>query len=141
MATVDDLIGCTNQFFHKHWDLLDGEPPAWLCWLDCPSGNVPNFQLSGCYALFEKDKLVYVGLGVSKGGGRYKAHGISRRLMQHVYYSSPERRLKDRWLNVSSIWTIGFTDKSNEGIDLSYLACSLENYLIRHLDGLQNAKV
>ena len=94
----------------------------------------PNFQLGGLYALFSGDKLLYIGLGASKGGGIYKDRGISRRLLAHVLEIAPKNSPlsyvpQDRWkdLQVDLVATIGFPE------DRNYLACALEDYLIGKL--------
>ena len=51
-------------------------------------GLVPNYLLSGIYALFRDDELIYIALGNSRGSGNYKDRGISRRLIPHVFLST-----------------------------------------------------
>lgn len=135
------LTANTGEFFSLHWQSQKlGDPPAWKKWEPFLFGSVPNRELGGCYALFAGDKLIYVGLGVSRGGGIYPECGISRRLMSHVYCSAPERgsgwsRLRKKWTHVSEIRTIGFSSAT------VYLAPALENYLIRAIPELSNARV
>ncbi len=138
---MDQLIEITNRFFSLHWqDQILGDPPAWKTWEPFLFGSVPNYDRGGCYALFTGDKLIYVGLGVSRGGGLYPESGISRRLMSHVYCSDRPRgpqwsRLRDKWAHVTQIRTIGFSPET------VYLAPALENFLIRSIPDLSNGRV
>ena len=123
------LLSRTDDFFSKHWN-VDVQPPVW----SKPSewvGSVPNFNLGGVYALFKGDELIYIGSGVSRGGGSYPDSGLSRRLMAHVYRSAPKESKKDaipreKWekAGLTSISTIGFPAEYN------YMASSLEDFLI-----------
>lgn len=136
----ESLERATSEFFVRHWsENLLGCHPRWEAWQEFLSGSVPNYQFGGCYALFEDDKLVYVGLGASRGGGRYLESGISRRMMSHVYCSNREPgkntlKLRDAWLSVNSIYTIGLPDRA-------YLATALESFLIRELSPPRNKRV
>lgn len=135
------LKSATQVFLKNHWstDSL-GTAPEWEAWEPFLYGSVPKYNEGGCYALLVNDELVYIGLGASKGGGLYLKSGISRRLMSHVYCSakSPDdpRKLKLRepWLDVTGIYTIGLSDKD-------YLAPALESYLIRQLSPRRNNRV
>lgn len=139
--TMDLLIENTCKFFSLHWNVQElGVAPVWVRWDPFLFGSVPNHERGGCYALFSGENLVYVGLGVSRGGGRYPESGISRRLMSHVYCSDPGKgprwsRLRDQWSHVTEIRTIGFEAAT------VYLAPALENYLIRVSIGLSNGRV
>lgn len=142
MSSSTDLHTQTGEFFARHWQVpeLLGAPPEWKDWLPFLHGSVPNHDKSGCYALFENAKLVYIGLGASKGGGLYPAHGVSRRLLAHVIWSDSEKgggwcRLRDEWASVTSIQTIGFESGA------AYMSAALEGFLIRRLEGLRNARV
>lgn len=135
------LSETTTRFFSLHWrsDEL-GQPPAWKTWEPFLYGSVPNFDLGGCYALFSSGRLVYVGSGVSRGGGIYVGHGISRRLMSHVICSDRVKgaewsRLREKWSHITGLCTIGFSAET------VYLAPALENYLIRTIPGLGNSRV
>ncbi|MFX7427471.1 hypothetical protein ABTJ07_19030, partial [Acinetobacter baumannii] len=72
----------TGDFFELHWGLDFGFPEWDFSWNFV--GPVPNYLLGGLYALFSDEKLLYVGLGASRGGGIYQDRGISRRLLAHV---------------------------------------------------------
>lgn len=137
---LGDLEASTEVFFRRHWlDLENGEAPRWLNWLPFLYGSVPNFQHGGCYALFVHDVLVYVGKGSSRGSGIYVDHGISRRLMAHVYCSAkkPDRRqlqLRQSWSDITALHTIGLPNRE-------YLAPALEGFLIRSLLPARNGCV
>lgn len=137
---LDQLRVETSAFFSLHWDTASlGVPPQWDCWETFLEGSVPNYQFGGCYALFANEELIYVGLGASRGGGRYVAHGISRRMMAHVYRSDRTRgpyslQLREGWEEVTAAWTLGLPDRD-------YLASALESFLIRRLAPLRNGRV
>jgi hypothetical protein len=141
MATPSKVIQKTDEFFRLHWltSEIKAPPPAWEIWEPFLFGSVPNYDLGGCYALFESDSLIYLGLGASRGGGIYKEHGISRRLMSHVIKADRSRTkgamLRDKWENITAIYTIGFPS------NFSYMAASLEGFLIRQLKPNGNFRV
>lgn len=137
MSDQERLSAQTKEFFSLHWGLNE-EPPEWNYswrWLNA----IPNYQLGGLYALFSGNKLLYVGLGASTGGGIYKDRGISRRLLAHVLQTAPKDTSvsyepQDRWkaIQVDLVATIGFPAGRN------YLACALEDYLIGELNPPEN---
>lgn len=130
MTTIKDIQKETNLFFEKHWSQKITENyPKWKYnwkW----EGSLPNYEKGGVYTLFNDDaQLVYVGLGISRGGGQYKECGLSRRLLSHVITTNKEKGRgyyvpQSNWPEVKSIATIGF-DK-----EYTYLAAALEIYLI-----------
>ena len=138
MEDREKLISHTVEFFQKHWN-LEKSPPEWSepwMWI----GSVPNYQLGGVYALFKGDELIYIGLGASRGGGRYPDSGLSRRLMAHVYRTAPKGSTqsylpREKWqeVGITSVSTIGFPLENN------YLASALEDYLIGHLNPSENS--
>lgn len=138
MSNVDQLIEKTGIFFRRHW--RESEPcPEWRFDWEW-SGPVPNYLLGGVYSLLAGDRVVYVGLGNSRGGGIYQERGISRRLEAHVLDLAPEGSEasyipKSRWqtIGVTSLGTIGFP------AELSYLAPALEDYLIGELSPSENS--
>lgn len=137
MPTKLDLVISTEQFFKRHWGMELMHPQWDFAW-DW-SGPVPNYLLGGAYSLFSGDKLLYIGLGASRGGGIYQDRGISRRLMAHVLKSAPKNSnvgyvLHDRWEHsrVDKIATIGFPKECD------YLAPALEDYLIGQLNPPEN---
>lgn len=138
MPTLIDLQNETTIFFNKHWGSTD-TPPMWTVWQNFLSASVPNYDKGGCYALFEGNSLVYVGVGISLGSGLYIQHGISRRMMSHVYCSNKSKgknqlKLTGIWTqrNITSCATIGFD------ADITYLAAALEVFLIRKLRPAHN---
>lgn len=142
MSNIDELNNATKMFFDRHWnDACDiGTSPAWTAWQPFLRGSVPNHTKSGCYALFQKDKLIYVGLGASRGSERYVEHGISRRLLAHVICRDHERgsewhKLRHGWEHIDAIHTLGFESQT------AYMAAAVETFLIRAIDGLCNARV
>ena len=138
-CNLEDLIQATDAFFAMHWCPEHGIEPKWEGWDNFLYGSVPNYLYPGCYAIFSESGLVYIGLGASKGSGRYPERGISRRLMGHVIRSNRElgrgwSELTETWKEASSIHTIGFKNAE-------YLAAALETYLIRKLEPSRNARV
>jgi hypothetical protein len=138
MATKAELEAETSDFFDRHWQGTK-EIPQWdFSWEWCNA--VPNYKLGGVYALFSGENLLYIGLGASRGGGIYKSHGLSRRLLAHVLKIAPEGSTtsyipQEYWENcsVGLVATIGFPD------EFSYLACALEDYLIGRLNPPENS--
>jgi hypothetical protein len=136
ILTKNDLTAYTKRFFDTHWGIAF-PPPTWNFSWDWV-GPIPNYQLGGLYALFVGEELVYIGLGASRGGGRYQDSGISRRLGAHVYRVAPPGDKyvpRERWeqLGVTMVATLGFL------ADYNYLAPALEDYLIGKLSPCENA--
>lgn len=137
MPSRDDLRIATGNFFDLHWG-LDLDFPEWdFSWKFV--GPVPNYLFGGLYALFSDEKLLYVGLGASRGGGIYQDRGISRRLLAHVLKPAShdeymDYKLNDRWneAGANSVATLGFPAEYN------YLAPALEDYLIGRLNPIEN---
>lgn len=124
-----DLISLTDEFFHLHWN-FSNTPPKWNFSWDL-IGSLPNFELGGVYALFSDAKVIYIGVGNSLGDKRYRFHGLSRRMMSHVYRNAPKDSttnyvFREKWLDmgVTNVATIGLPKEFN------YLAPALEEYLI-----------
>lgn len=137
-----DLEAATASFFQRHWNIsvITEPPPQWSGWHEF-HGSVPNYQHAGCYALFEGERLIYIGVGASRGSGRYVDHGLSRRLMSHVLRIDREKgetwsKPRVGWESVTAIYTIGFPRT------VAYLSPALETYLIREFSGkLRNSRV
>jgi hypothetical protein len=137
--SFEALFQHTNAFFSKHWNSsVLGEPPEWKrgwAW----KGSVPYHDKGGVYALFDKgNTLLYIGLGASVGGGSYKEHGLSRRLLAHVITTDPTKGKghyvpQKKWTEVASIAGIGFEAGQ------SYVAAALEDYLIWNLSPPRNS--
>ncbi len=137
MSDQSRLVSENQRFFSLHWGMPERSPEWDFSWEWC--GSVPNYLLGGLYAIFSDQRLVYVGLGASNGGGIYRDRGISRRLLSHVLKintngGSTSYEPQDRWkaIGVDSIATIGFP------ADVNYLACALEDYLIGRLNPPEN---
>lgn len=140
LLRLEDLERATADFFsrHCHQGCL-GPPPTRSNWDHFLKGSVPNHEHAGCYATFIGSGLDYVGLGASRGGGLYKDHGISRRLLQHVIRADRTKgsgysALRPAWEATSAIWTIGLQQAP-------YLAPALESFLIRTLMPPRNKRV
>lgn len=142
MKTFADLESATNDFFRLHWPAAEsfGSPPTWVSWDQFLRGSVPNYTRGGCYALFENERLAYIGKGVGIGNKSTPQHGISRRLSSHVIcvagYTEKKgqhlSKLRGGWENVTAISTVGFLASTE------YIAHSLENFLIRQLQPPRN---
>ncbi len=138
MNTVDVLKNKTVEFFNLHWP-KDNDYPYWSdIWRFL--GTIPNNDKQGCYALIKDNKVVYMGVGASKGSGIYTGAGLGNRL--HKYWRKkgnnkqnvdsreykPSKKYKNK---IDGIITLGF-DKYN------YLALALELFLIRELKPTMN---
>jgi hypothetical protein len=87
--------------------------------------------------LYAGDALIYVGVGIAKGGGIYKNCGLGDRLKRYYRVNKdPDRSRqytpREKWGEVTSIQTIGFP------VDSVYLAAALEVFLISRLDLRRN---
>ncbi|GMG88766.1 hypothetical protein [Biformimicrobium ophioploci] len=139
MPNKEELIKYTAEFFERHWPRdLELSPPVWdIGW--SWSGSVPHHDKGGVYALFSANgDVLYVGLGISSGGGPYDQHGISRRLIAHVIATDKSKGRghyvpQDKWQDVKDLGAVGFP------AEYSYLAAALEDFLIRKLAPSRNA--
>ena len=133
----------TDEFFSLHWN--QGEigypPPLWsLPYLFI--GSTPNHDKQGVYAFLRNDEVIYIGVGASRGSGKYVGAGIGARL--HGKYLRVKEggrsiedlkrpyKLIDEWKEVDQIITIGFKREN------SYIAYALESYLITKLSPQRN---
>ena len=141
MPTLEDLNAHTAEFFTRHWKEPLGEQPKWSSkWQFC--GSIPNNGMQGCYAILNGEEIIYVGLGAGYGTDRYQHAGLGQRL--HNYWRvhpSGEYKGDDRlyipvenWQEATAIVTLGFEPVH------SYLAHSLEQYLIRELNPDRNTE-
>ncbi len=138
MSTIEES---TKDFFHRHWQNSFGQTPEWSAhWSITSQGPIPNGDKQGCYCLYENSDLVYVGLGVSRGSGLYKEHGIGKRLYSHVVAVDHSRsaengkgfyKPREKWSAVTHIRTIGFPS------GYGYLAPALELFLLNQPLGAQ----
>lgn len=131
MVTREKLEKETEVFFERHWSLA--AIPAWnFSWSWCDP--IANHELSGVYALFRGDTLIYIGMGNSHGNGIHRKQSLGKRLLAHVLEIAPPGAevayiLEERWKNaaVDLVATIGFPQ------EFAYLASALEHYLIEKL--------
>lgn len=137
--TFNDLVEKTNQFFEKYWNVEDPTPQWSEPWEF--NGTIPNHDQKGCYALFEGDNLVYIGLAIGfNGKGLYEGHGIGSRL-QRVWRRNSKMNSRDYepgqgYEGITSLRTIGFGVDKSEGH--FPLAAALEVFLIIHLKPRRN---
>lgn len=141
MPTKRDLLRCTDTFFSRHWAEDLGAWPTWNDTWDL-KGSMPYHTLGGVYCLLSYGRVVYVGVGVSRGGIKYPGgFGLSRRVANHVVRRAKIQtgkvyEIRSIWLErkVDEIVAIGFPS------DFSYLALALEDYLICELKPQYNRK-
>jgi hypothetical protein len=138
MITDKDLINKTNEFFNRYLNKdVNEELPEWSEHWNF-NGSIPNHNKRGCYALFENEKLIYIGIGIGKSYGRYIGSGIGDRLKRYweknKENSESEYKPREGWEKVTSIMTIGFSE------DLYFLAAALEIYLIKNLKPERNVQ-
>ena len=133
--TINELLLSTELFFNQHWNTAElGEYPKW----SDPHfnfGKIPNYDKQGVYAFVKDDLITYIGVGTSRGSGRYRGNGLSARVMKYcrwnedkTEYIAVDPRLKE----AGSIITIGFER------DTAYLANALEIFLISKLEPIHN---
>ena len=147
MSNRSELEAATDRFFMMHWNSATvGSPPQWSQWKPFLYSSVPNWDKAGCYAMFVGGTLVYIGSGVSQGGGSYPNHGLSRRLTSNYIAADQTRgkegrsyawsRMRSGYSDVDGIATIGMPHAQ------AYLGLALENFLIREFRGkLRNRRV
>jgi len=135
---IYDLKKATSKFFDIFWNPVNGQPPEWSEQWDF-NRTIPYHDKGGCYALIEKEEVIYIGVGISKGFEPYKDHGLGFRLQKYWKLNknndSPNKYCQSKgWENVSGIMTIGFNEEH------SPLAAALEIYLIRELQPVKNVQ-
>lgn len=137
MTTEQDLIKATEAFSHLYWKQDYGDFPEWSeHWFY--DGTISNHDSRGCYALFEEDMIVYIGVGIGKSFGNYHGSGLGDRLKNYWQKNDQpcgkKYKPRDKWKNITSIKTIGFSE-------LHYcLAAALEIYLISKLEPSRNTQ-
>ncbi|MDZ4097137.1 MAG: hypothetical protein U1E13_00410 [Methylophilaceae bacterium] len=127
----------TREFFERHWQKSFGPEPTWSePWSVIGQGPVPNGDKQGCYFLYQGPNPFYLGLGVSRGSGLYREHGIGIRLYGHVLCIDASKGIqnnkgfympREKWKSVTHLRTIGFPS------GYGYLAPSLELFLLNTL--------
>ncbi len=135
----------TRNFLNLHWNaqqLTDVDlPDSWGAYSFI--GNVPYGDRQGCYALVKDSEVIYIGLGASRGYGKYAECGIGARLNSHVLIwdrsvpaNSGSRKYepKESWKRkgVTEVHTFGFPS------GYGYLAPALEAFLISRLEPIEN---
>src|SRR5690606_6946554 len=102
------------------------------------NGTIHNHDKQGCYALIKNNEIIYIGVGISKGSGIYKNHGLGYRLKRYLKVNknlqqNPNKYLPtENWQELTGILTIGFPNEH------FCLASALEIYLVYHLNPIQN---
>lgn len=138
MITIDHLNSVTNDFFSRYWNPKNGKVPIWVKSEWDFNGTIPNHDKQGCYALLKNDEIIYIGVGISKGSGIYKNHGLGYRLKRYFKVNknlqlNPNKYLPtENWQELTGIITIGFPNEH------FCLASALEIYLVYHLNPTQN---
>lgn len=138
MITKDLLNSVTNDFFSRYWNPKNGDNPIWEKSEWNFNGTIPNHDKQGCYALLKNDEVIYIGVGISKGSGIYKNHGLGFRLKRYFKANknlqlNPNKYLPtEKWQELTGILTIGFPNEH------FCLASALEIYLINYLNPSRN---
>ena len=136
MIKESDLIRETEEFINRYWNYSNENTPSWLThWRF--DGTIPNHEIRGCYALFEEENIVYIGVGIGKSFGRYEGNGLGDRLKRYWKLNKSHNTDKkyepaEDWKNITSIMTIGFDDEHYP------LAAALEIFLINRLKPEKN---
>ena len=137
--TLKDLVEKTDQFFERYWNIEDATPQWSEPWEF--NGTIPNHDQKGCYALFEGEKLVYIGLAIGfNGKGLYEGHGIGSRL-HRVWRKNSKKNGEDYepgpgYEDITSLRSIGFG--VGESKDHFPIAAALEVFPIIHLKPRRN---
>lgn len=134
-ATTENLKLLTSEFFGKHWNnlVLRTEPPSWSEQYRF-NGSLPNHDKQGVYAFVKGNVITYIGVATSKGGGRYRGHGLGKRFQAYSKVVDDAHTPTDaRLIDAGAMMTIGFSQ------DHAYLANALELFLIGRLDTEHNA--
>ncbi|MBW2005003.1 MAG: hypothetical protein JRI72_10410 [Deltaproteobacteria bacterium] len=135
MEAISKLKSVTKEFSDKHWceQEIDKSAPEWseAYFLQ---GSMPNHDKQGVYAFLTKHEVIYIGVGASRGSGRYRGHGLGSRMQDHMKCIGPGTyEAKDKKLEEADyIVTIGFD------IEQAYLAYALESFLISRLNPKHN---
>jgi hypothetical protein len=142
---VSPLEKETSAFFALHWckEHISGAIPQWTTWN--LNGIPPEACSGGCYAIYAKAQLLYIGVAVTEGknaGKNGKKYGLLDRLKRHVIQKDarqssrfiPHKKYVNKWNGMTSIRLIGFSD------EYRHLAAALEIYLIKRLAPPINAQ-
>lgn len=128
MSTLSNLLKYTTLFFELHWDEEKlGKAPIWSERHNL-IGTMPYFDKQGVYAFVQGSEITYIGVGASRGSGRYRGRGLSARVQTYFrYVDGVYQPVDPRLKEAGELVAIGFE------IDTSYLANALEIYLIGKL--------
>lgn len=133
--TVENLKTLTAEFFEKHWNIntLNVNPPSWSDEYRF-SGSLPNYDKQGVYAFAKGNIITYIGVATSKGGGKYRGHGLGKRFQAYSRVVNDAHTPTDqRLIDAGAMLTIGFEQEH------SYLANALELFLIGRLNTENNS--
>ncbi len=138
MATTTDrdLLNRTSEFFKLYWNVSE-VPPSWNEPWDWNT-EIPGQRNRGCYALFQGDEVVYIGVGLGKSTEKYDGAGLGDRLKRYWQLNKGEdRRVKryqptHNWKEITALKTIDFDEEHY------HLAAALEIFLIRKLKPKRN---
>lgn len=133
--TIENLKSLTEEFFKKHWNEreLGGQHPVWSGEYRF-EGSLPNYDKQGVYAFVKGNTATYIGVATSKGGGRYRGHGLGKRFQAYSKVENDAHQPTDpRLIDAGAMITIGFDQ------DHAYLANALELFLIGRLETEHNA--
>lgn len=137
MITEQALRFTTDKFFNLYWNEDFGEKPQWVSHWHF-EGTIPNHDKRGCYALFHKEEIIYIGVGIGKSFGPYLGNGLGDRLKRYWKVTKSvegkQYTQRENWEKVTSILTIGFNDEHYP------LAAALEIFLIRELSPPKNSQ-
>lgn len=126
----NELRSATEDFFSLFINCDNAEYSQWSDrWYF--RGELPNKgKPGGCYALFENDTLIYIGIGIGKNSG------LSSKVSKFwkMVHGSLEQHYKPshQFPAITSIMTIGFENHI-------FLAAALEVYLIEKLSPRENS--
>lgn len=133
--SFENLKEFTTEFFSRHWNeaILGSTPPAWSERYEFV-GSLPNHDRQGVYAFITaKNVVTYIGVATSKGGERYRGHGLGKRFQAYTRvvdgaHSPTDARLSE----AGGMVTIGFS------IEHAYIANALELFLLGRLQTEHN---
>ena len=137
VSSLVELLSATQDFFDHYWNPINGKAPEWSDILWKFDGTIPYNENGGCYALFHNDEIIYIGVGISEGYGKYENCGLGHRLnryWQKNLTADKNRKYmpKSDWSELTGIRTIGF-DRKDE-----FIALALEAFLISKLKPKRN---
>lgn len=138
-VSMEKVVAVADEFFARHWPASDCEVPVWSQSWNLV-GTLPGHDMQGIYLLLgEDDRVLYIGVGASLGGGNYVGHGLGARTSRYVRMAEGQRSVpaESRKYIPSGVWadrglsriaTLGFSQ------GYAYLAYGLEAYLLREIE-------